>query len=148
MSTNLLARIPFFTNLPAEELDHLVSVLQVVNLKPGEMLFHEGDTGEHMYVIVSGQLEIVKGPSTDDELILNRIYEGEYFGEMSLITGAPRTASVRAHGDAVLLSMGRAQLMDLLQRHPQLVSDMVSVLSHRLDNTNVSTFRDLTEKNR
>jgi phosphoserine phosphatase RsbU/P len=66
---------------------------------------------------------------------------------MSLVTGAPRTASVRANGEAVLLSMSRAQLMDLLKRHPHLVSDMVSVLSHRLDSTNAATFRDLTEKN-
>jgi serine phosphatase RsbU (regulator of sigma subunit) len=148
MSVNLLARIPFFTNLPVDELDHIMSGLEVVNLKPGEILFREGDTGEQMYVIVSGELEIIKGPNTDDELILNRIYQGEYIGEMSLITGAPRTASVRARGDTVLLSMSRIQLMDLLQRHPHLASDMVSVLSHRLDNTNVSTFRDLTEKNR
>jgi sigma-B regulation protein RsbU (phosphoserine phosphatase) len=55
---------------------------------------------------------------------------------------------VRAHGDVVLLSLSRTQLLDLLQRHPHLASTMVSVLSHRLDNTNVSTFRDLTEKNR
>jgi sigma-B regulation protein RsbU (phosphoserine phosphatase) len=81
-------------------------------------------------------------------LILNRVPQGEYIGEMSLITGAPRTASVRAHGDVVLLSMSRTQLMDLLQDHPHLASTMVHVLSHRLDNTNISTFRDLTEKNR
>ncbi len=148
MSVNLLARIPFFTNVPADELDRIMDGLAVVNLAPGEMLFREGDAGEQMYVIVSGELEILKGPNSDDELILNRIYEGEYIGEMSLITGAPRTASVRANGDVLLLSMSRTQLLDLLQRHPQLASDMVSVLSHRLDNTNVSTFRDLTEKNR
>lgn len=125
-----------------------MSGLDVVNLKPREILFREGDTGERMYIVVSGELEILKAPDSHEELILNRIYEGEYIGEMSLITGAPRTASVRASGETVLLSMSRAQLMDLLQRHPHLASDMVSVLSHRLDNTNVSTFRDLTEKNR
>jgi len=148
MSTNLLARIPFFTDLPADELDRIMAQLEIVNLKSGEILFREGDPGEHMYIVVSGDLEILMAPNTDNELILNRIPQGEYIGEMSLITGAPRTASVRAHGDVVLLSMSRAQLMDLLQDHPQLASTMVHVLSHRLDNTNVSTFRDLTEKNR
>jgi sigma-B regulation protein RsbU (phosphoserine phosphatase) len=148
MSTNLLARIPFFTDLPADELDRIMAQLEIVNLKSGEILFREGDPGEHMYIVVSGDLEILMAPNTDNELILNRIPEGEYIGEMSLITGAPRTASVRAHGDVVLLSMSRVQLMDLLQSHPQLASTMVHVLSHRLDNTNVSTFRDLTEKNR
>ncbi len=122
--------------------------LEIVNLRSGEILFREGDAGEHMYIVVSGDLEILMAPDTDNELILNRVPQGEYIGEMSLITGAPRTASVRAHGDVVLLSMSRAQLMDLLQSYPQLASTMVHVLSQRLDNTNISTFRDLTEKNR
>lgn len=148
MSENLLARIPFFTNLPVEELDRVMSGLEVINVKAGEILFREGDTGEHMYVVVGGELEILKAPDTDDEMILNMIHAGEYIGEMSLITGAPRTASVRARGDVILLSMSRSQLMDLLQRHPHLANDMVGVLSQRLDNTNASTFRDLTEKNR
>lgn len=148
MSTNLLARIPFFTDLPEDELDRIMAQLEIVNLKSGEILFREGDPGENMYIVVSGDLEILMAPDTDNELILNRVPQGEYIGEMSLVTGAPRTASVRAHGDVVLLSMSRAQLLDLLRQHPQLASTMVSVLSHRLDNTNISTFRDLTEKNR
>jgi phosphoserine phosphatase RsbU/P len=148
MSVNLLARIPFFTNLPADELDRIMSELDVVHLAPREILFQEGDTGERMYIVVSGELEILKAPGSDDELILNRIQAGEYIGEMSLVTGAPRTASVRANGEVMLLSMSREQLMDLLKRHPHLASDMVTVLSHRLDNTNAATFRDLTEKNR
>lgn len=148
MSTNLLARIDLFSDLPEEELDRILSKLDVVNLKSGEILFHEGDPGDHMYIVVSGDLEILMAPNTDNELILNRIPPGEYIGEMSIVTGAPRTASVRAHGDVSLLCMSRPQLKDLLHQHPQMASTMVNVLSHRLDNTNISTFRDLTEKNR
>ena len=107
MSTNLLARIPFFTDLPQDELDRIMSQLEIVNLKSGEILFREGDPGENMYIVVSGDLEILMAPDTDNELILNRVPQGEYIGEMSLVTGAPRTASVRAHGDVVLLSMSR-----------------------------------------
>ena len=84
MSVNLLAKIPFFTGLPEKELDRLSSEMEVVNLKPGEILFREGDPGEHLYIVVKGDLEIVKAPGTEDELILNTIHEGEYIGEMSL----------------------------------------------------------------
>src|SRR5262245_5141399 len=139
MSTNLLANIDFFSELPEEELDRILAQLDVVNLKSGEILFHEGDRGEHMYIVVSGDLEILMAPNTDNELILNRVRQGEYIGEMSLVTGAPRTASVRAHGDVSLLCMSRTQLLDLLHEHPQLASTMVNVLSQRLDNTNTST---------
>jgi serine phosphatase RsbU (regulator of sigma subunit) len=149
MTSNLLARIPFFTNLPPEELDRLVTELDIVNLKSGDILFHEGDPGEHLYVVVKGELEILMAPDTDNELILNILHEGEYLGEMSLIQpGGHRTASARARGDVVTLSMSRSQFRDLLKRHPQLANEMVQVLSQRLDNTNISTFRDLTEKNR
>ena len=148
MSTNLLANIDLFSDLPEEELERILARLEVVNLSSGEILFREGEPGEHMYIVVSGDLEILKAPNTDNELILNRIPPGQYIGEMSIVTGAPRTASVRAHGNVSLLCMSRAQLLDLLHVHPQLASTMVNVLSQRLDNTNASTFRDLTEKNR
>jgi sigma-B regulation protein RsbU (phosphoserine phosphatase) len=149
MPLNLLARIPFFTALPPEELNRLVSELEVVNLKSGDILFHEGDPGEHLYVVVNGELEILMAPGTNNELILNVLHEGEYLGEMSLIQpDGVRTASARARGEVVLLSMSRDQFRDLLQHHPELSVQMVSVLSQRLDSTNVSTFRDLTEKNR
>lgn len=147
MSVNLLAKIPFFTGLPEKELDRLASEMKIVNLKAGEILFREGDPGEHLYIVVKGDLDILKAPDTEDELILNTIHEGEYIGEMSLATGAPRTASVRGRNEVVLLSLSRKQFTDLLHQHPELASVMVSVLSHRLDNTNVATFRDLTEKN-
>lgn len=149
MPMNPLAHIPFFTDLPPEELDRLVTEMDIVNMNPGDILFREGDPGEHLYVVVNGELEILMAPDTDDELILNILYEGEYLGEMSLIQpGGHRTASARARGEVVLLSLSRAQFRDLLQRHPELSKAMVGVLSQRLDNTNVATFRDLTEKNR
>jgi len=149
MSVNLLAQIPFFTDLPPDELDRLMAELEVVNLRSGEILFNEGDPGEHLYVVVKGELEILMAPGTNNELILNVLHEGEYLGEMSLIQpGGHRTASARASGDVVALSMSRTQFKDLLKHHPHLANAMIRVLSQRLDNTNVSTFRDLTEKNR
>jgi phosphoserine phosphatase RsbU/P len=149
MAANLLANIPFFTDLPNAELDRLQSELEVVNLKAGEILLREGERGEHLYVIVNGQLEILMGPGEENELILNIIHEGEYIGEMSLLQpDGVRTTSARAHTDVVLLSMSRSQFRDLLNRHPELAKSMISVLSQRLVNTNVQTFRGLTAKNR
>ena len=149
MSVNLLARIPLFSDLPPEELDRLMAALDVVNLKSGDMLFQEGDVPEHLFIMVSGKLKITKGSGTDNEMVLNILNEGEYFGEMGLIMpGGRRTAGARAQGEVVLLSMSRSRFGELLQHHPQLANAMVSVLSQRLDNTNIATFRDLTEKNR
>ena len=149
MAANLLARIPFFTDLPNDELDRLQSELEIVNLSAGEILFREGDRGEHLYIIVSGELEVLMSPGDENELILNIIHEGEYIGEMSLLQpDGHRSTGARAHGDVVLLSMSRLQFKNLLTRQPQLAKSMVSVLSQRLVNTNVQTFRGLTERNR
>jgi sigma-B regulation protein RsbU (phosphoserine phosphatase) len=149
MTTNLLTKIPFFADLPTEELDNLVAILDVRELQQSEILFSEGDLGEHLYVVVDGELEVLMAAGKPEELLLNLLRDGEYLGEMSLIMeGGIRTASVRARRTSTLLSMSRAQFKDLIQRHPVLANSLVRVLSQRLDATNTATFRDLTEKNR
>lgn len=149
LSVNPLTKIPLFAHLPADELKLLLTALERVYIKSGDILFREGEPAEHLYIVAQGQLEINMASGTDDELVLNVINEGEYIGEMGIIMpGGRRTAGARARGDVMLLSMSRSQFQELLQRHPELANAMVSVLSQRLDNTNISTFRDLSEKNR
>jgi serine phosphatase RsbU (regulator of sigma subunit) len=149
MSTDLFSRIPLFADLSPEELSGLIASLDVRQMSTGEILFREGEPGEHFYVVMDGELEVLMGAGQPEELLLNVLRAGEYLGEMSLILpGGQRTASVRARVPATLRSMSRSQFMALLQRHPLLANSMVRVLSERLDATNTATFRDLTEKNR
>ncbi len=149
MSINLLSKIPLFAGLPVQELDEIISTLDVQELNDRDILFREGDLGEHFYVVLSGVLEVLMAENTPEELLLNVLYEGEYLGEMSLLMpGGHRTASVRAKGKSTLLSLSRAQFLDITKKHPELAVSMVRVLSQRLDATNTATFRDLTEKNR
>jgi serine phosphatase RsbU (regulator of sigma subunit) len=149
MSANLLAKIPVFSDLPDEEQIHLQSTLQVKTLEPGEILFREGEVGEHFYILTEGELEILLGIGTEEELVLNMLGPGEYLGEMSLIIpGGERTATARAKGKVRLLAMSRDEFNIMLQEHPMLVKSMVQVLSERLGSTNDATYRDLTEKNR
>lgn len=146
--TNLLSRIPLFSDLPESELDQLIALLKVIELQPGDILFREGESGEHFYVIADGELEILRAVSQPEELLLNVIGQGQYLGEMSLIMpGGQRTADVRARTQSTLLVMDRDEFDDLLTRFPSLAYSMVRVSSERLDNTNTSAFRDLTEKN-
>jgi len=149
MTINLLSKIPLFAGLPIHELDEIISSLDVIDLEDRQILFREGDPGEHFFVVLNGVLEVLMADGTPEELLLNVLYEGEYLGEMSLLMpGGHRTASVRARGSSTLLSLSRAQFMDITKKHPELAVSMVRVLSQRLDATNTATFRDLTEKNR
>jgi len=149
MSVNLLARLPLFSDFPLDELDRLRSALDEVHLKSGEILFHEGDPSEDMYIVLSGVIEILAGLDTDDEVILDILHEGNYLGEMNLILpDNHRTASVRARGDVVLLGMSRKQFIELLQRNPLLAYATIKVISSKADKSSLATYRDLTEKNR
>ena len=149
MSINLLSKIPLFAGLPVHELDEIISSLDVIELADRQILFREGDLGEHFFVVLSGTLEVLMAEDTPEEFLINVLHEGEYLGEMSLLMpGGHRTASVRARGKSTLLSLSRAQFMNITKKHPELAISMVRVLSQRLDATNTATFRDLTEKNR
>jgi serine phosphatase RsbU (regulator of sigma subunit) len=148
-SANFLSKIPVFSDLPEHELEHLQHTLEVKHLEAGEILFREGEPGERFYVLMEGELEILLGVGTKDELLLNMLGPGEYLGEMSLVLpGGERTATARAKQKAVLLSMSRDEFTVLLEQHPVLVKSLVRVLSERLDSTNDATYRDLTAKNR
>jgi sigma-B regulation protein RsbU (phosphoserine phosphatase) len=149
MTINLLSKIALFADLPEQELDRILSSLDVKELQDREILFHEGDPGEHFYVVMKGELAVLMAAGQVEELQLNLLRAGEHFGEMSLIMpGGHRTATVRARGDATLLSMSRVQFLELTTKHPELSASMVRVLSQRLDATNTQTFHDLTEKNK
>jgi serine phosphatase RsbU (regulator of sigma subunit) len=149
MTLNLLSKIPIFAGLPNAELDRILSALDVKELKDREVLFNEGEPGEHFYIVTRGELEVLMAAGRAEELQLNLLRAGEHLGEMSLLTpGGHRTATVRARGDSTLLSMSRSQFLELTAKHPELSASMVKVLSQRLDATNTQTFHELTEKNR
>jgi hypothetical protein len=67
-----------------------------VRFAPGEVIFRQGDPGDFVYTIIDGQVEIVREEPHGEETVINRLGPGEYFGEMALISNAPRTATVRA----------------------------------------------------
>jgi len=149
MTTNLLSNIPFFSDLPDSELDQLQKSLKVKNLQPNEILFKEGQQGEHFYVVMEGELQILLGEGTKEEMLLNSIRPGEYLGEMSLvIPGGERSATARARDESMLLAISRDEFNALLERYPVMVHSLVRVLSERLDSSNDASFRELTEKNR
>src|SRR6266511_3069626 len=113
------------------------------------VLFREGDYGEHFYIVLEGELEIIKAMGTASELMLDARGSGEFVGEMSMLNrDNVRTATVRARGLTQLLEMRHAELDALMHRHPELAYELVRVLSTRLRDANNATIRDLQDKNR
>jgi phosphoserine phosphatase RsbU/P len=146
--TSIFHKIPLLSDLPKTERDYLISVLTVINLKPGEVLFREGEPGESLFAILEGRVDVLLGLDTQDEKLLASLGSGDFLGEMSLlIPGRMRTASARAYSSALLWKITRTDFDALLIRQPHLAYTMVQTLTKRLDASNTAAFRDLQEKN-
>lgn len=149
MNTDLLLRVPLFSGLPAGELEYLAGTLRVLDVPPGTALFHEQETGNELFIVITGQVEVAKGMNTPEEKILRTIGPGEYLGEMSLLTPeGQRSAGARAKDPCRLWVMTRTDFDGLLHRHPRLAYNIGKVLSERLAEFDAVAFRDLVEKNR
>ncbi|HEX5692749.1 MAG TPA: cyclic nucleotide-binding domain-containing protein, partial [Roseiflexaceae bacterium] len=106
--TTQLHKIPIFANLPADALDELVETTRELSYPPGGILVREGEYGDRCFVVLDGQIEIIKALGTASERLIDVRGEGEFVGEMSLLNGdGLRTASVRARQETTVLELTR-----------------------------------------
>ena len=149
VNESLLGRVPLFASLPGSEIHHLAETLRQLEIPAGTLLFREGEHGDRFFVVLEGQIEIIKAMDTPEERVLGVRGPGEYIGEMSLLNrDGLRTASARALTRVQALEMTRADFDALLYRQPTLAYEMVRVLSVRLRESQNRTIRDLQDKNR
>jgi serine phosphatase RsbU (regulator of sigma subunit) len=149
MKDRVIRNIPLFSDLPEPEIEYLARHLGEVDVPAGTLIFREGEPGEYLLVVLSGELEIVKELDSLDERIVAVRTTGDHIGEMSLISpGGARSASVRARTDAKLLRMTRTEFDELLHRQPPLGYAMSATLSRRLDASHNRAMQELIEINR
>jgi phosphoserine phosphatase RsbU/P len=148
MSAHTLASIPLFSSLPLEEIRFLETSLASVSLPAGRILFHEGHVDDKSYILLDGEVEVVKMLGKPEERPLARCTAGILLGEMSLFSRDGRhTASVRSLTPLRLLKLTHAELASLLHRQPQLTYEIIRLLSRRLEESEDVTILDLREKN-
>jgi sigma-B regulation protein RsbU (phosphoserine phosphatase) len=145
----VISRVPLLANLPPEEIDYLAASLRSVAVPAGTLLLEEGIAGDRLYIVLEGQVEIIKALSTEAERSLGLRGPGTFLGEMSLLSDTHRaTASVRADTPVQLLEMTRGDSDALLQRQPGFTRNLLQMLSARLNESENITIRELQEKNR
>jgi serine phosphatase RsbU (regulator of sigma subunit) len=148
MHTRDLSNIPLFASLPAEEINHLEATLPAIGFPSGKVLFREGHSDDKFYILLEGQVEVVKALGFEEERIMGLREAGTLLGEMSLFTqDGCHTASVRSLTPLRLLKVTRTELDALLHRQPQLAYDIIRLLSRRLEETENLTILDLKKKN-
>ncbi len=143
-----LPSLPLFASLPVEEIRRLETELRVSTCAPGKVLFQEGHSDDKVYILLEGQVEVIKALGSPEERLLGVREEGNMLGEMSLFSrDGCHTASVRALTPLRLLKLPHAELDALLRRQPQLAYELIRLLSHRLEESENVTILDLKEKN-
>ncbi|MGE5675105.1 MAG: MFS transporter [Mycobacterium leprae] len=145
---DLLRRVPFFHDLTEEKLKNLVSIGGYRAAAPGETVFAEGDPGDALYVILKGSVKVHHRDAQGRDIPLNVLHAGEVFGEIALIDGEPRSASVTALTDSQLFQIGRRDFLTLLSRTPRMLADILMGLSGRIRETDRRYFESLLQRER
>ena len=143
-----LSGVPIFSFLPPDEIKRLERTLPASDVPSGKVLFHEGLSDNKFYILLEGQVEVVKALGHPEERTLGVREAGNLLGEMSLFTrDGCHTASVRSLTPLRLLEVTRSELDALLHRQPQLAYEIIRILSKRLEESENITILDLKEKN-
>ncbi len=133
---NTLTEIPIFSSLKEEHLNELLLIANKKQYRKNEIIFHEGDPGNVLFIIISGSVKIALNDSDGKESILNILCENDYFGEMSLVDGVFRSATVSAIEDTIAFLIHREKFINLIKEHTDIVLNMVAILCRRLRKTN------------
>ncbi len=126
-----LKNVELFHEIPGEVLAHIATVLEEEVFEKGAYIVTEGELGRELFVIVSGEVDVVAGGEKVDV-----ITEGGYFGEMAIIDSQPRSADVIARTDLTLLKMGMEDFHEILKQQEQVAIGVIKVLNRRIRNLN------------
>lgn len=127
-----LKGIHIFKGLAVGELAAIASVTEEVIYPPGETVIKEGEPGETMYLIIKGEVSVIKRHEKENEIELDRIGSGDYFGEMALFEDAVRSATIRTQEASRLLVLHKREFAEIVREYPQIALHICKELMGRL----------------
>jgi type IV pilus assembly protein PilB len=129
-----LKNVKLFAELGPDSLARLGSCLKTSEFPPAEVIVREGAPGVSMYIIKSGLVEVrKKDPATGIDFLVAQLSQGAAVGEMSLLTGKPRSATVTTVHPTVVFTLTRADFRNLLTQHPEISIGLARILAERLE---------------
>ncbi len=131
----ILEKVPIFSELGRRHLGRLSKLMVQRQFRAGEVIIKENDQAAGFFVISSGKVEVVRGVDGSNPVLLNTLGTGDFFGEMALFEGYPRSATVRALEDTECLAMTRWDFTAELRTHPEIAVGMLPALVRRLRDT-------------
>jgi CRP/FNR family cyclic AMP-dependent transcriptional regulator len=127
--SQFLAKVPMFEHLAEEQLERLSSLLHARRYPKGEVIFHEGDVGTALFIIRKGQVAIRLSSLDGKEATLALLERGDFFGELALLDGEPRSTDAVAREETELLSLQREGFHSFLESSPLVALGLLASLS-------------------
>jgi CRP/FNR family transcriptional regulator len=135
-AVDLLQSVPLFAELDPEELERFSRVAVPRSFPSGTRVFHEGDHSDACYIVRSGSFRVTREHPDGRAITLANLIAGDIFGELAMLDGEVRSASVEALDDGELLALPGADVRALLARHPEITVKLVAALVRRLRQAN------------
>ena len=127
-----LRRVAMFSSMSLEQLRVLTSHLEEQHFLAGEVIFAEGDFSQELYIVATGQVRIVKDYKTAHERTFTIYGPGDFFGDMAIFEGAPRSATAVTEAEAELLVLGPEKFKQTIYQKPDMAFEIFRELSERL----------------
>ncbi|MBT8338853.1 MAG: cyclic nucleotide-binding domain-containing protein, partial [Desulfatitalea sp.] len=127
-----LKAIDIFEHLSVEALAAVASETEMVYFEPDTIVIREGDPGETLYLIVDGEVAVIKTHAPDQVIELDRIGAGDYFGEMALFEDIPRTATIKTLEASRMLVLHKHEFKEMVREYPQIALEICKALSGRI----------------
>jgi protein phosphatase len=124
---DILANVPLFSELSKRHLKRVAELMEEERYHEGAKVVREGEEGDSMYVLVGGQADVVRGGRTVDRLL-----PGDFFGEISLLDGGPRTATIVVDTPITVLAIRRGPFNRMLTQEPEIAGKILTALARRL----------------
>lgn len=131
-NTNFLESVPIFSELDSDALEKIVKSGVTQTYKKDSIILSEEESGSALFVIVEGKVKVSRSSGDDKEVILAILNESDFFGEMSLLDGMARSATVTAIEDSKLFIIQRTEFLDLLKKYPEVSIALLTELTKRL----------------
>ncbi len=127
-----LKNIQIFSDLKINELAAIAAITKEIHHEEGDVVIREGDLGDSFYLVIDGEVAVLKAYHEADEVLLARMGPGEYFGEMALFEAKPRSATVKTLKSSLFLFLDKEEFEDLVEEYPKIALNIGRVLSNRL----------------
>jgi CRP-like cAMP-binding protein len=135
-SLQLIARVPLFAELSRDELERIAAVAIPRSFPKGVRVFHEGDNSDACYVVRAGDLRVTREHSDGRAIALATLGPGDIFGELAMLDGGTRSASVETLSDCELLGLPATDVRRVIASHGDIAAKLIVAITRRLRETN------------